>query len=190
MTVPVTVAVPSPPPDIKWRAERLSSGLQPGVRAWIDQQARGEVSSAHFDEGVLRQAVARRFSGQVQNPLGLQADALVFLVLKDAAALMERDLRRAMEELRDSTEEKLVLRQALDDYLDTRRLVRDRPERAHLRVVPPVSEEHLAALEHRAEKASANLQTMMDRHGKFIATLYTLLSRVTATPDSLVRELS
>ena len=191
MTVLVTVTVPPPPPEVARRAERLTNVVHSGLRVWVEQQAREEARSRHFSEGHLRQAIGRRFQGQLQDLNGAVADALVFLVVNAAAAVMEQELRKAMEEVRLAAQDRETLRERLAEHVETRRLLKPAPpERAHLRVVPPVSDEHLAEVDVRTEAASVRMQLMMDRRTKFIGTMFTLMKRVSDLPDSAVRHLS
>jgi hypothetical protein len=185
-----TVALPPPPPQIKLRAERITHHAGREVRVWIDHQAREEVRSPVFNEALLRGAVLRRFQGQIADSKGRQADAVVFLVLKAAAYAMEEELREAMGAVKDAADEKAAAVAALDEFVESRSLLKTPPpERGHLRVVPPVSGQRLEELDDAMVSAERRVQRLMERRTRFISTLFNMLSRVSATPDTVVRTL-
>ena len=185
-----SVALPPPPPQIKLRADRLTSHAHREVRSWITHQAREEVRSPMFDESRLRNVVLRRFQGQISDGRGLQADAVVFLVLKTAAYAMEQELRTAMAAVRDGVEEKQAAVAKLDAFIESRLLLKPAPpERAHLSVAPPISEQRLSELDQAVASATVRVQLLMERRTRFISTLFNMLSRVSATPDTVVQTL-
>ncbi|HEX8568456.1 MAG TPA: hypothetical protein VF699_00820, partial [Caulobacteraceae bacterium] len=122
---------------------------------------------------------------------GPEADAVVFLVVNAANKIMEQELRDAMDEVRASAEDRETLHARLAEFIETRSLLKPAPpERAHLRLVPPVSEEHLAEIDERTEAASLRMQLMMDRRTKFIGTLFNLMTRISTLPDTAVGALA
>jgi hypothetical protein len=191
MTPVVLVGVSPPSPEIQRRAEELSSGLTPLVRAWIDQQARQAVEPPYFDEVRVRQAALVRFHGQITNPRGAAADALVFLVLKHVAHATQRELREVVAAVVGGNEARHAAQEALDDYNLTRPLLREPPpERAHLRVVPPVSEERLAEIDAAVEAATLQLQPVMDRHSRLIAALFHMMMRISSVENTGLPQLA
>ena len=183
-------ALPPPPPQIKLRADRLTSHAHREVRSWIAHQAKAELRSPIFEEARLRNAVMRRFQGQIVDGRGLQADAVVFLVLKTAAYAMEQELRDAMAAVKAGVDAKEAAVATLDRFFEDRLLLKDPPpERAHLRVVPPVSEQRLGELDQAVASAAVRVQLLMERRTRFISTLFNMLSRVSATPDTVVQTL-
>ena len=172
--VPVAVS----PPELRHRADQLSMRLHPGVRAWIDRQAREEAAHPHFDERRLREAVTRRFLSQ-DELAPVEADALVFLILKMAADVTEQAFAGAMDLLRRTNEEREALRAALAEYLETRALLKPAPpERAHLRLVPPVSDEHLTELDETAKGAGVRLQVTADVRNRLLSALLAAMKRI------------
>jgi hypothetical protein len=134
--------------------------------------------------------VLRRFQRQIVDPRSRQADAVVFLVLKTAAYAMEEELRDAMAAVKVAADEKAAAAEALDEFVESRGLLKPPPpERAHLRVVPPVSEQRLEELDEATASAERRVQRLMERRTRFISTLFNMLSRVSATPDTVVQTL-
>ena len=186
--VPVDVA--PAPPELKQRAERLAWGLHPGLKAWIERQAREEAAYPHFDERRLRQSVARRFQSQGElSPA--EADSLMLLVLKAAADVAEQDLRQAMASAVEIDEERRTSLAALAEFVTSRALLKPPPpERAHLRVLPPVSHERLEQLEQAVQSSAVRLQLATDRRSKVIAALFAVMKRAPLRQQPGLRRLT
>ena len=171
-------------PELKQRADRLSSGLSPSLKTWIEQQGREQAAYPHFDEARLRLAVVRRLQGQPQQH-PLQTDGLVLLVLKAAADAAEQELRRGMQALRRSHEDKQAAVAVLAEFHESRSMLKPpRPERAHLRVVPPLSEQRLSELDETTEAAAQWLQVLNDRRSRVIAALFGTMKRLPMNCDA------
>ena len=171
-------------PELRQRADRLSSGLRPSLKSWIEQQGREQAGYPHFDEARLRLAVVRRLQGQPQQH-PLQTEGLVLLVLKAAADAAEQELRRGMDALRRFHEEKQAALAALADFDASRSLLKPPPEaRAHLRVVPPVSEQRLTEIDDGAEAAAHWLQVLNDRRSSVVAALFGTMKRLPMNCDA------
>ena len=184
---PLVPAVASPsPPELKQRADRLAYGLHPGVLAWIEREANLEVAQPRIDEFRLRQTVARRFNSQGGELSAAETDAMVFLVLKTAAGLTETLFRDTLKLIWKLNEDRQVLREALALYIETRPLLKTPPpERSHLRVVPPVADGHLEALDAEAEAASLRLQLLTEQRNRVLSTLYGLVKKAPASAARL-----
>ncbi len=92
----------------------LASKAQPTVRAWIGEEARKLSHSppASVDEGPLRAAIQSRFAGQ---PLGDQdIMAVAFLVMMQATASAQEDLKAIMAEVQAINGAKQKLRELAD----------------------------------------------------------------------------
>lgn len=177
-------------PELRQRADLFSAQLNPGPRSWIERQGREEANYPHFDEGRVRQAVTRRFQAQAEELGAGGAEALVLLVLKTAADATEHELREAMESLRYANEQKQASHEAMSLYLETRALLKEPPpERAHLRVVPPVSQERLAELDEMAESASLKLQMATHRRSKVVSALYAVMKKLPVVPEAALHRL-
>ena len=184
--VPVAVS----PPELKHRADQLSTRLQPGVRAWIERQAREEAAHPHFDERRLRQAVTRRFLSQGELP-AVETDALAFLVLKAAVDFVEQEFGATVMLLRETDEQRDASRAALAEFMESRALLKPPPpERAHLRVVPPVSDERLAQLDEAAKGAGVKLQVIQDLRSRLLVSLLAVMKRIGSWEQQDLRRLS
>ena len=174
-------------PELKQRAERLATGLHPGLRGWIERQAREEANHSFLDERRLRQAVARRFQSQTELSAP-EEDSLAFLVLRAASEVIEQDVRAAMAIVVEADAAAQAAHATLKEFIETRALLKPPPpERAHLRVVPPVSQERLEELDRDAEAAAGRLQMINDRRSKVVAALFGLIKRLPADQSGLRR---
>ena len=99
-------------------AARLHSTLlpkaQPSVRAWIGEQAAKlrQAPPAAIKEGPLRAAAQARFAGQHVGEQDIEA--LIVLVMMQAAADAERDLKAIMAEVKAMNDAKAKLREVMD----------------------------------------------------------------------------
>jgi hypothetical protein len=103
------------PPETKARYERLKRVLQPTARTWVENQGRLELKRGEPDVAALRSAIQGRFAG-ANGPLAQSdIDAMVEIVLAEAASDQESDLQQAMSEVQAQTKAKDALRQILEE---------------------------------------------------------------------------
>ena len=182
--------VPAPassaPPQLQGRANELTRGTPPAILAWIEQQAREEVEQGRVDPFRARERVTRRFCSREAPITSAESDALLFLMLMAVARLTETLFRDTLRRICRINAESQALRQELAFYVETRPMLKaPPPERAHLRVVPPVSDEHLQALDEEAAAATGSLPTLSEQRNRLIAFLYGLGARPTPGADEL-----
>jgi len=110
------------PPEIARRSESLHASLQPSSRTWVQQQAQIEARRTAFDPDALRTTIRRRFAGTSATataPAGtalqnMDIDAMVFMVMSEAAQDQEQDLRNQMQQMQAMEKEKQALRELHD----------------------------------------------------------------------------
>ena len=96
------VAVPA-------RADAQLASLSPGLQAWVRAQARATLeSSGPVDAGRIARSARARLAGQDFSNADI--DALVLLVMAQAARDAEADLRDAMDAMQASRKEKEAMR--------------------------------------------------------------------------------
>ncbi|MBI2156358.1 MAG: hypothetical protein HYU26_05545 [Candidatus Rokubacteria bacterium] len=90
---------------------KLAAGLQPSVRSWVEAEGRKAGRSARagtFDAAAVRAAAHSRFAGQTVADMDIEA--LVMLVMMQAARDAEEDLKAIMAEMKAANAAKQKLR--------------------------------------------------------------------------------
>jgi len=112
------------PPEIAKRAESLRASLRPTAKAWIEEQAQIEAKRPAPNADALRTAIRQRFADSLAQEaarrLGAAAgqidvDAVVVIVMEQAAQDGEQDLQAQMQQMQAAMNEKQELRQLLDE---------------------------------------------------------------------------
>ncbi len=99
---------PAPiPADAAALQAKLAARLSPDVRRWVAEQAT-KVRQGSIEEGMLRGGIQARFAGQLSNANDIEA--VVFIVLMQAAKDAEEDLKAIMAQGKATTEAKQKLR--------------------------------------------------------------------------------
>lgn len=118
------MAIRPVPPEIAKRAETLRASLQPSARSWIEQQAQIEAKRPTPNADALRAAIRQRFAASISpgtsRPGGIAAgqadiDALVMIVMEQAAQDSAQDLQAQMQEMQEVAKQKQALRQIADE---------------------------------------------------------------------------
>jgi hypothetical protein len=100
--------------------QRFQSVLQPTAKAWIEQRAHTEAQRSAPDLAALKVAIRQRFassrgSAGAANLTDMDIDAIVFIVLTQAASDQQGDLQSMMRQQQAIANEKQQLRQLLDE---------------------------------------------------------------------------
>ena len=112
------------PPEIAKRAQMLRASLQPSAKAWIDQQAQIEAKRQVPNPDALRSAIRQRFADsfaeQMSRGLGtatgqMDVDAVVVIVMEQAAQDGAQDLQAQMQQMQAAMSEKQALRQLVEE---------------------------------------------------------------------------
>jgi hypothetical protein len=112
------------PPEVAKRAETLRASLQPSARSWIEQQAQVEAKRPVPNPDALRAAIRQRFAPSLSQGAARQGgiaagqidiDAVVMIVMEQAAQDSTQDLQAQMQQMQDATKEKQALRQLADE---------------------------------------------------------------------------
>jgi hypothetical protein len=115
------------PAEATRRFQLFQGVLQPTAKAWIEQQARTEAQRSASDLAALRVAIWQRFANPKRPAVGANAtasaatlqdmdiNAMVFIVLTQAASDEQSDLQNMMRQQQAITNEKQQLRQLLDE---------------------------------------------------------------------------
>jgi len=98
------VSISEVPPEMTRRFTVLYAPLQPSVRTWIVQQARVKARKPAPGERGLKMAIRSRFPAlNATSPgakdLNQDVEALAFLVMMQATADMDQDLKTIMDEM-------------------------------------------------------------------------------------------
>jgi hypothetical protein len=110
--------------EIAKRAETLRASLQPSARSWIEQQAQIEAKQPVPNADALRAAIRQRFASSLSQGASRQGgiaagqtdvDAVVMIVMEQAAQDSEQDLQAQMQQMQEATKEKQALRQLVDE---------------------------------------------------------------------------
>jgi hypothetical protein len=119
-----SMAVRPVPPEIAKRAQTLRAALQPSAKAWIEQQAQIEAKRPAPNADALRAAIRQRFAASLSQGTPRQAgapggqidvDAVVMIVMEQAAQDGEQDLQAQMQQMQAAMNEKQELRQLADE---------------------------------------------------------------------------
>jgi hypothetical protein len=111
-------------PGTTQRFSALHTSLRPSANAWVEQQARVEAKRPAPDLAGLRSQIRSRFtaslaspkpangqvSGMTSLPAGADIEAMVFIVLMQAANDMDQDLQQIMAQVKAETAAKQKLR--------------------------------------------------------------------------------
>jgi hypothetical protein len=89
------------------RYNALRSRLQPSVAQWVVQQAAVQKKQTKPDLGALRATVRARLGGSLA---AMDVDALVFLVMMEAAQSSQSDLQQIMQQVQADNQAKQSLR--------------------------------------------------------------------------------
>jgi hypothetical protein len=118
------MAIRPVPPEIEKRAQTLRASLQPSAKAWIDQQAQIEAKRPVPNPDALRSAIRQRFADsfaeKMSRGLGtvgaqIDVDAVVVIVMEQAAQDSAQDLQAQMQQMQAAMSEKQALRQLVDE---------------------------------------------------------------------------
>jgi hypothetical protein len=120
------MAIQPMPPAAGQLASTLHAKLKKSAASWIDQQAAIEAQSKSTDLDALRGAVRARFAKSLKpatrqvstsgiNFADLDVEAVVFIVLSEAAQQQENDLTEAMQQMDQINRQKAAMRQLLDE---------------------------------------------------------------------------
>ena len=108
------------PPELRGAHETLRASLQPSARSWIEQQARIEAKQQAPNADALRAAIRQRFAASLSQrsiaPRRDRAgqsdiDALVMIVMEQAAQDSAQELQAQMQEMQEAAKQKQALRQ-------------------------------------------------------------------------------
>jgi hypothetical protein len=114
------------PAETTRRFQQFQGVLQPTAKAWIEQQARTEAQRSAPEMEALKVAIRQRFSNS-KGPAGtkvsapganvqdMDIDAIVFIVLTQAANDQQDDLQSMMQQMQAIANEKQRLRKLLDE---------------------------------------------------------------------------
>jgi hypothetical protein len=106
--------IPDFPPDVKARGDRLWNTASPAVKSWVSQQAASvERGRGQPDTSQIASAARARWP-VLGNRGGGDVEALVSLVLMQAAKSAQDDLRKLLAEMQNAEERKKALREAFD----------------------------------------------------------------------------
>jgi hypothetical protein len=111
-----TIALREPPAEMTRRFTVFHSALQPSAKAWVEQQARAEARKAAPDLPALESAIRKRFPDlKARSAAGATSDidALIFLVMMQAAQDMNEDLKSMMERVKAIDAAKQTLRELI-----------------------------------------------------------------------------
>jgi hypothetical protein len=114
------------PPAVGLLAGTLHAKLKKSAAAWIDQQAAIEAQNKGTDLDALRAAVSIRFAKSLKpankhvsttgiNAADQDVEAVVFMVLSEAAQQQENDLTAVMQQMDQINRQKAAMRQLLDE---------------------------------------------------------------------------
>lgn len=118
------MAIRPVPAEIAKRAETLRASLQPSARSWIEQQAQIEAKRPVPNADALRAAIRQRFASSLSQGASRQGgiaarqtdvDAVVMIVMEQAAQDSEQDLQAQMQQMQEAMKEKQALRQLVDE---------------------------------------------------------------------------
>jgi len=118
-------------PEITQRFISLQRELQPSARSWVEEQARREMQRPTPDLAALRVQVRSRFAGSEASansvhpqppkatniPSGADIEAMVFVVLMQAANDTDQDLQQIMAEVKAETAAKQKLRDLANEVI-------------------------------------------------------------------------
>ncbi|MEI8291579.1 MAG: hypothetical protein WCH99_19090 [Verrucomicrobiota bacterium] len=201
-----SAAEPQIPQQAKVVHARLIPALKPAVREWISQEAKKTSRSSVLSEAAVKADIQTRFAGQ--SLAGGDIEALILLVMTEAAQDAEKDLEAAMAEMKAANEKKSDQREAANKLKRGESGIKaaarqeyTRPAATNLQVRPgwvkPQSVDQAvdsakAKLDSKSELGeteSLRLQMAMDRLSKLQATLSNLLKKTSETQSNIVNNL-
>lgn len=173
----LAIAADMPPEAVRLHGA-LMPKVQPAVRSWIDQEAKRLVMAGPKtapDEAAVRAHVRTRFAGQ---PLGeMDIEALVVLVMMEAAAAEEQAIRDQLEQMKKTNAERERLRALQAESRNKQEAVK-----AELKA-------KLDSMNEQSQMNQIRLQMMMDRRSKLMSTLSNIMKKISSTQDTLVQNL-
>lgn len=174
---PQPVVAADMPPDAVRLHQALVQRVQPPVRAWIGNEARRLAMAgprAAPDEAAVRAQVRSRFAGQRLGEMDI--DALVMMVMMEAAAAEEQATRDLLEQMKATNAEREKLR-ALQAEARKQGAARDELKGK------------LDSLNEMSQVNSLRLQMLMDRRSKFLNIVNNIMKKISSTQDTLVQNL-
>jgi len=154
-----TMAPAALPAGAEARQARLLAKFGPQTRAWINQEARREVTSGIVSESAATGA-ARNDLAQLGGMNNGDISALAFLVLMDAARQSDQDLKDAMAGSQQTDNQKKALRAQASQSKDS--------------------------LGDMSQEQSLRLQTAMDRRSRAMQALSNVMKKASATDDGII----
>jgi hypothetical protein len=163
------------PPEAVRLHGALIQKVQPSVRSWVGQEARRVVMAGPQtppDVAAVGAQVRSRFAGQRLGEMDIEA--LVMLVMTEAAAAAEQEIRETAAEIKKVNAEKKRLHEI--------RAAAEKQQRAAL-------DDLLAKNDSLNALSSNRLQMLTDRHEKLIQALIDLLKKISHTQSTLIGNL-
>lgn len=160
---PASITIQPLPPRAVALQARLSPALSPPVRAWVQSEAKVIAGQNLGPDALLLQAkndVTARFAGQKM--LAADVDAMVIMVLMDAAKSAQDDLKNLMDGVK---------------------LANSRKSSARAGVSKP------DALTDMSSEEQMKMQMYMDRRAKVESTLSNLLKKSSETASQITQNL-
>jgi hypothetical protein len=171
------IAAEMPPEAVRLHGA-LMPKVQPPVRSWIGQEARRVVmagSQTAPDVAAIRAQVRSRFAGQRLGEMDIEA--LVVLVMMEAAATEQQEIRDMLAEMKKVNAEKERRRAFLAETRKEQQAVKDDLKAKY------DSQNELSQMQ------SMRLQMLMDRRAKVVEMLSNLMKKISSTQETLVGNL-
>ena len=127
------------PPEMARRVQTLHSKLQPSARGWVEQQAKLESQKQSPDAASIAAAARNRFPGPNSGASSMHAmdiDALVAIVMMQAASDAEKDLQNAMAQMQAATKAKQQVRQLMQQMQAEEAAMRSQIKNEYCQTVP------------------------------------------------------
>jgi hypothetical protein len=110
------------PAELVRRSQSFHAALKPTAASWVEEQAKNEASESTPDLDELRDVIRKRFAGSLAGGgrssgpgSNMDVDALVMMVMMDAAQDDDRDLQTQMQQMQAMTKAKEQMRALLNE---------------------------------------------------------------------------
>jgi hypothetical protein len=166
------------PPDAIRLHGALMQKVQPPVRSWIGQEGKRLVMAGPKtapDQAAVRAQVHSRFAGQRLGEMDI--DALVTMVMMEAAAAAEQEMKYIAARIKKGNAEKEKIHAMMAE-------ARERKPRAAKELQAKYD-----SLNEMSQTESIRLQMLMDRRAKLMEMISNLMKKISDTQSTLVGNL-
>jgi hypothetical protein len=162
---------------------RHSARLSPVGRNWVASESQ-RLSSGALDPSAVAGDAAQSCASALGTCTGADIDALIMIVMMQAASDADQDLKDILAEVKAKNSEKSQMRAALQQM----RMSRVKSAR-ELNADMQSMKYDLDSMSEMGETESMRLQMAMDRYSKLMEALSNIMKKMSETNDNIIKNL-